>query len=349
MADDTELVQDWLNRACNPATVERLPLLTGTYEISDTLTVANVMGAKLRGAAGQNRSRSPERVRCCTVLKWVGPPDKPMMHVIGCSGLVMEGINFDGDPAVHLQISHGVGCLNIALRDMGFLGGGVGIQCGTRSNEWTAANVTYDNCHFQEQSEACVRIINNQSLEHLFLRPQFAWSPIAIDVQGGGDITSVGGGSFEMKAILNLGRIGSNARGFDIRSLRVDGEKTRTAWLTASDPTAGRSYGTVGFDHCTQNNGQQESDMPLLTVPPGCRVVASKCGFHGSQDNWAEMFSDRRMHSELIVEYCDGISGNGLERLVTANGPNAWQEFRHCGNLYGPSGSYSTFPVNENN
>jgi hypothetical protein len=342
--DDTSEVRQWLSDMCKPSTVERPPLLARTYEINDTLTVANVMGAKLCGAGGQNRSRSPDRVRCCTVLKWVGPPDKPMMHVIGCSGLVMQGVNFDGDPSVHLQISHGVGCLNIALRDMGFLGGGVGIQCGTRSNEWTIANITYSNCHFQEQSEACVRIVNNQSLEHLFLRPQFAWSPIAIDVQGGGDITSVGGGSFEMKAILNLGRIGSNARGFDIRSLRVDGERTRTAWLTASDYTVGRSYGTVGFDHCTQNNGQMEAEMPLFVVPPGCRVVASKCGFHGSQEHWAELYSDRRMHSELIVEYCDGLSGGTLKSLVKTFGQNAWYEFRRCGNLYGPSGNATNFP-----
>jgi hypothetical protein len=259
----------------------------------------------------------------------------------------MEGINFDGDPAVHLQLSHGQGCLNIALRNMGFMGGAVGIQCGTRSNEHTTANVTYDNCHFQEQSEACVRIINDQSLEHLFLRPQFAWSPIAIDVQGGGDVTVVGGGSFELGALINLGRIGSNARGFDVQSVRFDGEKTRTAWLTAANPTRGRTYGTVSFSNCTQNSEQKESDLPLLTVPPGCRAVVRACGFHGSKENWAVLNSDRRMHSELIVEYCDGISGSGLRDLVTTNGPNSWQQFRLCGNLWGPSGSYSTFPAEE--
>jgi hypothetical protein len=202
-----------------------------------------------------------------------------MLELSGCTGLVIEGINFEaateesrdesqetraandnsgsqlsalnsqlGTAAQCILIRHGAGSLNIAIRDCGFVGGMVGIQCGSAWGESTCANITYDNCHFEQQGEACVRIVNAQSLEHLFVRPQFAWSPIAIDVQGGGDVSVVGGGTFEMKTFLKLGRIGSNARGFDVASVRFDGDNTRTAWLAVANTAAARTYGAVRIE-----------------------------------------------------------------------------------------------------
>jgi hypothetical protein len=244
-------------------------------------------------------------------------------------------------------IRHGTGSLNLVFRDCGFVGGKVGIQCGTAWGESTCANVTYDNCHFEQQSEACVRIVNAQSLEHLFVRPQFAFSPVAIDVQGGGDVSVTGGGTFEMTTFLKLGRIGKNARGFDVASVRFDGKTTRTAWLAVADTDTARAYGAITFRNCSQNHGQRESELPLVTVGPGARVVVRECSFAGATltgGNLAHIYSDRRAGGELVVENCDGLNGQTLPEYVEAKGDRAYYAFIRCGDLYGPTGSASNFP-----
>lgn len=345
--DDTAWLQRRLDDLTKPSTTDRTPFAAGKYIVKETLRVGPAMGLKIEGAGGQNRSGPGwDPFRVTTVLEWRGAADKPMLVASGCTGMVLCGINFDGPAQTGLVISHGrTGALNIVLRDCGFRGmKRVGIQVGTAWGESTCANITYDNCHFEEIGEACVRIVNAQSLEHLFLRPQFAWAPVGIDVQGGGDVTVMGGGTYQLGALLNLGRVGSNARGFDVHSVRFDGKRLRTAWLTADDTDEAKAYGTIGFYHCSQNNGQDGGELPLFTVPPGCRVVARGCNFHGGWDDWARVYSDQRAGGELIVEYSDGMSTQDLASLVIAKGSRAFYEFVRCGSLYGPTKSFSTFP-----
>jgi hypothetical protein len=375
--DDTDGLQRYLDEIKLPATAERPPLPAGRLIISDTLRIHKSMGLKFSGSGGQNRSSQAgwDAARSGTILVWQGPPDKPMLELAGCTGLVVEGINFEAatqeaeesrdvsqqsranrelpianspSPAAQcILIRHGTGSLNIAFRDCGFVGGNVGIQCGTAWGESTCANVTYDNCHFEQQSEACVRIVNSQSLEHLFLRPQFAFSPVAIDVQGGGDVSVTGGGTYEMESFLKLGRIGKNARGFDVASVRFDGKTTRTAWLAVADTDAARAYGTITFRNCSQNHGQMKSQSPLVTVGPGARVVLRECSFAGASlvgGNLARIYSDRRAGGELVVENCDGLSGRTLPAYVEAKGNRSYYAFIRCGDLYGPTGSASNYP-----
>lgn len=346
--DDTVWLQKYIDDLSKPATTERKPLAAGRY-LASGLKAGPAMGLKLEGAGGQNRSPNPgwDRYRVGTIIQWNGKEgDKPLLTVAGCSGLVLEGINFEGAADTGLLISHGhTGCLNIAIRNCGFIGmKKVGILCGIGPGEATSANVTYDNCHFDAIGEACVRIVNEQSLEHLFLRPQFAWTDIAIDVQGGGDVSVLGGGSYEIKRLLNLGRVGSNSRGFDISSVRLDGDNTRSAYLTFDDTDTARSYGTITFSNMTQNNGQRQSTRPLITVAPGARVVARECSFNGSFQNFARVHSDNRANGELIFEYCDGISSNDLGTLVQTKGTRSYYKFNLCGSIWGPTKSLSTFP-----
>lgn len=347
--DRTQEIQSWIDeqrKAINP----RRALEAGVYEVSQTIRVEQSMGLKLCGGGGQNRSTSPgwDRYRCGTILEWTGPADKPVMEIIGCTGLVIEGINItvpdDQDAAQCMLIRDAAGSLNMAFRDCGFIGGQVGVQCGTLATEQTCANLTWDNCHWERQRQAAYRIVNIQSLEHLFLRPQFAFTPLAWDVQAGGDVASVGGGSYEVGCLLKVGAVSENTRSFDINSLRVDGSRTRTAWLDAYDTDSARTYGVVSFRNCGQNKAQLNSTRPLFTVPPGCRCVADCCDFSGSKTDWCRVYSDIRAGGEFIANYCSGLDGTQLGRLVTTKGPRAWYELNRCGNLYSQTGSYSTFP-----
>lgn len=347
MADDTEFLRSYFN---DLRPLNRMPLQPRVYEVHDTIEFGSSMGLKICGAGGQNRGTAGwDPYRACTILDWRGPAGKPMLVASGCTGLVLEGINLRGPASIGLLYHHGRhGALNTAIRDCGFQGMDVGIQCGTAWGQATSANITYDNCHFENCGEACVRIVNAQSLEHLFLRPQFAWSPKGVDVQGGGDVSILGGGCYELGSILHLGRIGGNARGFHVQDMRPDGRnRRRTAWLSVDDTDRPQGYGVIGFDFCTQNDGQRgDTSLPLVTVPPGCRVIMRGCGFAGSFDNWAEVYGSTRpsANGELIVEHCDGISPAQFQTLVAAKSANAFYEFDRCGSIWGPRGSFSTFP-----
>lgn len=323
------------------------PIPKGVYKISDTLQLTQAYGYRLCGSGGQIRTEQQATHPKCvaTVLKWNGPPDIPMLEISGNMGLVVSGLNFvAGNASQAILIRDGGGSLNLALRDIGIIGGKVGIQCGTSSGEQTCANITFDNLHCQLQTEACVRLMNLQSLEHLFLRPKFVQAPIGIDVQYGGDVSIVGGGSYEVESFLHLGNGGRNCRGFDVMSFRFDGKTTRTAWVTYDDPKKTKTFGPITFRNCAQNNGQQNSRFPLITAAPGSRIVCRECSFDGNYDNWGAVYSDRSAGGELIIENSDGLDGTNLESYVTRHGSRAFVEFRHCGTLYGPTGSYSTFP-----
>lgn len=355
--DDSVFVQKRLTELSKPSTVDRSPFAAGKYIITETLTIGPTMGLKISGSGGQNRSGSPgwDPFRTTTIFEWRGEVGKPIMVADGCTGLVIEGIGFESKDlnkraSIGLLISHGrTGALNIALRDCGFQNLGIGIQCGTDEGESTCANITYDNCHFEQCSVACVRIVNEQSLEHLFLRPQFAWSPKAIDVRKGGDITIVGGGSYEIGSILHLGQIGGNARGFDVHSLRPDGKNQRTAFLTVDDTDTPKGYGTITFSNMSQNDGQKGNiSKPLVTVPPGASVILRDCSFNGSLENWAKVYSKTigsvKVQGQLSVQDCDGISSTQFKTLVETKGPNSYYEFIRSGSIWGPRGTYSTFP-----
>lgn len=355
--DDTVFIKKYLSDLQKTATVAPPPLLSGKYIISETLKIGPSMGLKISGAGGQNRSGSAgwDPFRHTTILEWRGESGKPILITEGCTGLVIEGIGFESKDlnkraSIGLLISHGrTGALNIALRDCGFQNLAVGIQCGTAEGESTSANITYDNCHFEQCSESCVKIVNEQSLEHLFLRPQFAWSPIAIDVHKGGDVSVVGGGCYEVGSILHLRKIGGNARGFDIHSLRPDGKNQRTAFLTVDDTDTPQGYGTITFSNMSQNDGQKgDISKPLVTVPSGASVILRDCSFNGSLEKWAKVYSKTvgamKVQGQLSVQDCDGISSAQFKTLVETKGPNSYYEFLRCGSIWGPRGSYSTFP-----
>lgn len=350
--DDTRGVQLYLDALTRPETQHRPPLPAGRLLISDTLKIHRTMGYRLSGSGGVNRSRSKgwDRHRVGTILVWTGPPDKPILEVSGCSGMVIEGINFDGPASAGILIRSSGGSLNFAIRDCAFMGQAVGIQCGSSYEEGTCANITYDNCHFEALTEACVRMVNAQSVEHLFLRPLFVRSPVGIDMTAGGVLAVVGGGAYELDTFLRLGQQGSNNRGFSVQGFRFDGQGTRTQWLAFANPHRARTFGTITFANCSQSHGQKQSDEPLITVAPGSRVVVRECSFSAAPlvgGNLAHIHSDRRASGELIVENCDGLGGDNLVDYIRTHGDRAYYTFRRCGNLYGQAASISNFPGEE--
>jgi hypothetical protein len=187
--------------------------------------------------------------------------------------------------------------------------------------------------------------MNSQSLEHLFIRPKWAFTPKCIDVQAGGRVTVIGGGPYNCDSLLHLGRVGGNSRGYHLMDVRFDGKNLRQAWLTVDDTDRARGYGTITFSNCSQNDGQSgDTTTPLVTVPPGARVVLRDCSFSGSQDNWIDVYARANVQGELSVQDCDGISSNDFQSLVEAKAANAYYEFIRCGAIWGKRGSYSKFP-----
>lgn len=348
--DDTAAIQAELDSASKRATAHEVKLPSGRLVVSETLKIKQSMGLRVSGSGGQNRSPSAgwDSARSSTILAWTGPADKPILELEGCTGLVLTGVNFTGKASHGVLIRHGNGSLNIAIRDCGFVGPmKVGIQCGTEYGEQTCANIIFDQLHVEGATEAAVRIVNAQSLEHLFLRPKFANLPIAIDCQAGGDISVFGGGTYEVDTFVKLGRIGSNTRSFDFTSVRFDGKTTRTAWIDVADTDAAKTYGSITFANCGQNNGQKESPNPLVKVAPGSRVVLRECSFNSGPlmgGNLAHIYSDRRAGGELVVENCDGLDGTRLAEYVQTKGNRAYFTFIRCGDLYTKTGNASNFP-----
>lgn len=355
--DDTVWLQRRLDDLSKPDTTDRKPFDAGKYIVSEELTLGPTMGLKLSGAGGQNRSGSAgwDRYRCTTIFEWRGEAGGTILRTDGCTGLVIEGIGFESKDAnkragIGVLISHGrTGALNIAFRDCGFQNLGIGIQCGTAWGESTCANITYDNCHWEQCNKSCVRLVNAQSLEHLFLRPQFAWSPIAVDVAGGGDVSIVGGGTYELGSILHLRRSGGNARGYDISSVRPDGKNQRTAFLTVEDTDRPQGYGVITFSNMSQNDGQKgDVSRPLVTVPPGARVILRDCSFNGSIEKLFKVYSKGNVQGELSVQDCEGISSAEIPNLVEAKGDKAYYEFIRFGSIWGPRVDYfGTFPKDD--
>lgn len=347
--DDTAALQAWILQQKDPLQ-PRVALPPGKFIVTESLVVYRSMGLKLSGGGSLNRSTNTgwDRYRCGSILEWRGPADKPIFVLSRCTGLTLEGLNFvvaDGhDTPQCILVKHGGGATQFAFRDMGFIGGRVGIQFATQQGEQTCANATLDNTFFEQQTEACVRIMNTQGLEYLFLRPEFNYSPLAIDVVHGGDVQVLGGGTYELGALLRLGTVSQNTRGFNVTGMRFDGSGKRTAWLTFADTDRAKTYGCVTFANCSQNNGQREADVPLITVAPGCRCVARECSFNGSFNNWAALYSDNRASSELVVENSDGLDSSQFETLVEAKGNRAYYAFVRSGNLYTPTRTVSTFP-----
>lgn len=349
-ADHTAEIQSMLTSASRAATAMEIKLPAGEFVIRDTLSLKTTMSFKFCGAGGPNRSPSAswDKFRCGTILQWEGPPGKPILHLDGCCGTVVEGLNFIGKASQGVLITHGAGSLNLAFRDCGFQGMAVGIQCGESQGEQTCANLVYANCIWENLTDACVRLMNLQSLEHDFDHPKFIKTPIGIDVMAGGDISVHGGGSYNMGCLMRLGNVASNTRGFDWSSFRVDGDGPRTKWLVFADKKTPRTYGAISFSSCAQNAAQLESDGPLVEVAPGSRVILEKCGFNAEKELRAGMlahvYSTTKAAGELIVNYCDGIGGQFLENYATLRGPRSNVAYEKCGTLWGPTRSYSNFP-----
>lgn len=341
MSDDTQYLSQWCN---NLQMQNRMPLQPRVYEVSETIVVKSSMGLKLCGAGGRARSDKPawDRWQATTRLVWKGPANRPMFVLSGC-GLVLEGLNFWGAD-VGIEVTHGNGSLDWAIRDCGFIGQKVGIRWGTAVRESTCANCTYDNVYW-ECKDAGVQIVNGQSLEHLFLRPKWAYIKRCIDVQCGGRVSVIGGGPYNCGTLLHLGQIGGNARGFHFADVRFDGKTMRQAWLTVDDTDRPQGYGTITFSNASQNDGQSgDVSLPLVTVPPGARVILRDCSFNGSMENWAKVYGHARANGELSVQDCDGISVSQFQTLVEAKHARAYYEFARCGAIWGERGSFSTFP-----
>lgn len=350
--DATDDIQSSLNAASKAATAREIKLPVGRFVITDTLRIKQTMGMRFGGSGGPNRSPSPswDRHRVSTILDWRGPADKPVLHLDGCCGTVIEGLNIvcTAKASHGVLITHGAGSLNLAFRDCGFMGMAVGIQCGESQGEQTCANIQYSSCIWENLTDACVRLMNLQSLEHDFDHPKFIKTPIGIDVVAGGDVSVRGGGSYDMGCLMRLGNVASNCRGFDWESFRVDGDGKRTKWLVFADKKTPRTYGAISFSSCAQNSAQLQSDGPLVEVAPGSRVILEKCGFHAEKELRAGMlghvYSTDKAAGELIVNYCDGIGGQFLSGYATMRGSRSFAEYTRCGTLWGETASWSNFP-----
>ncbi|MGH7127060.1 MAG: hypothetical protein ACREIV_00730 [Planctomycetaceae bacterium] len=353
MNDATDAVQDALDELTRGYAVP--PLGAGYYRITKPLTLGPCMGARLAGSGNYARSLegSWPAGMPCTVLEYDGPPEHPALTCTGTAALAIERLTIvrKNNDAPAIRIRDGWGSLNITFRQVAIHGGSAGIEFGTEPTESTCANVTYDDV-FWKGCTSCVRLNNLQSLEHLFLRPQFNFAQVGVEVRRGGNVTILGGGSYQLGTLLELHRIASNTRGFNVTGFRCDGPRTRTAWLHCVEPERTRTLGAVSYNNCAQNNGQKESRLPLLTICSGARAVLRECNLNAYPDNLeggnlAHLHSNARAAAELIVENCDGIRGDRLDRYLKLHGPRATALISRCGNLYTRSGYLAATTITE--
>lgn len=350
--DDTAAIQAILDRESRSATAQgNATLPPGVLDISDTLIVSRSMGFYLSGSGGQNRSenRGWDRFRTGTIIRWNGPPDKPMLILSGCSGSVFDRINFvaseDKPAAQGILIRHGVGSLDFSFRQCGWMGLDVGVQCAVNVREATCANITFDTPLFY-RCKTAFRTANEQSPEHLFIRPEFAFCGINLDLAESGHVTVIGGGSYQAGTMVRIGTWGSNNRGLNIIGHRFDGlgvGHPRTRWLDFVDETKRRSYGTMVFQGTTQITNQAVGPAPLVEVAPGSRVVLRECGFvqkgNMVDGKLAHVYSTDKAPGELHVLRCDGLNAERLADYVTLHGPLAHYRFVDTGSLFQESRS----------
>ena len=329
MTDDTQLVQQ--------AADSGAMLPGGRLVISSTIVLDKMAGCVVRGHGGMNRSPNPnwERKEHCTVIEWAGAPDEPMFLVKGVLGGRFSDLTLVGEAAAGVQFRHGWGTLQFKFDFCSFMGMEVGVRWGEGETENTCANCSYIGCYWQD-CQACVRLVNNQSLEHSFFNPQFNASRVGVDIEHGGSVHILGGGSHSLTSLLRVDRVGSNTRGLSVRGFRCDSGPDRTCWLETVEPTRRRTLGAVLFEAVSQITHQKHSDLPLLTLPPGGIAKISCCNFNEHHPSYADgslvhCHADERAVSEAYFEYCDGLSASRLDETVTLRGEGNQVTFARCG------------------
>lgn len=344
MTDDAKELQHLFDRAARGQAIPRLA--AHRYRVDTPLTIGPTMGARIQGDGGLVRSDSPgwKNRRHATSIEWAGDPDAAILTLAGFSGGTIDQLTFEGAAKTAIQFEHANGTLNNTIRDVAIHHCATGIAHAREPNHQTCANVSYYDLYFENVTTA-LKLNNSQSVEHLLLRPTFALCETAIHARAGGAIIIVGGGSYELDTLLRIDRVGSNTRGFHVTGFRFDGERKRTRWLDFAEPQRPRTAGNILFLSCSQNQGQLESDAPLITVCPGARVTTECCNFNEKADNLLGALAHLTGTASHAAEYyairCDGIDGDRLETYATLHRSRARAKFEDCGTLRSPTGSFT--------
>lgn len=285
------------------------------YQINQTLEIGPVTAAAVIGGGGLRRSPSEgwDKRQSGTTFRWTGRKTQPMLKLTGTTGLHLERILFRGEAAAGIEMHHGGGNLNLTFRELSFLEIATGVVI--PAGEKTCANVTYDSCYWR--TNVGVAIQAAQSVQHTIIRPNFSWCKTALDIVQGGSVQVYGGGCYGVHTFLKLHSGHANTRGIlvDGMSFDTNNANRRTAWLDFQNRDEFGTYGTIVFRGCVQKHNQRQSDLPLLTIAPGARIILNACNIQNEKElrggNLAVLHGGHRRWKDaaghLDIEYCDGL------------------------------------------
>lgn len=236
------------------------------YRLNSLVTFRRWRGMRIHGMGlgNNNGSQAPAR------LSWAGAGAGPMIAFEDCSGLVLDGLTFDGDSVagagdpittlVRVSNENDPGTnatFNIAIRNCHFYDAPTLIQLesnvsGTIGN----ANYLWSNCLFEGQHDGsnktqyAVRNMHNQGLMHTFIQCEWRNCNICIELVEGGRFQIYGGGLGSCWQFLRRQTGSTNTAGISVRDLFVNnGGAPRTILYESMQAGTGRYWGPISFEN----------------------------------------------------------------------------------------------------
>lgn len=214
----------------------------GQWLLSETITAPMRSGITLIGAGFNNGTTDNRFNGAGTILKWSGPANSPMMvfqgthHIIGDFALVGDSGRSNTGILIK-KINSGLGTGTIRFKPICGINLNTVIQCSSGLMESNC-----DNLHFEWlQVDKCNRAylgLNQQGMDIVFERLNINWTPIALDMSGGGSLwvqysTTAGNCTF-LK--INAGDgVGKNNGWFRLSNTKVDSQSGNNFTLVDSN------------------------------------------------------------------------------------------------------------------
>lgn len=238
------------------------------YRVNTTINIGNGMkGWRIQGTGMGNNVGGQGAAN----LAWSGAGSGPIFALQDCSGLVMDGISFEGngedgsgDPIVKLVTirneddAAASATFNLAIRNCFFSDAPTLLELGCLNEPVGLggnANYLWSNCVFegdhngQDKAQYGIRNLHNQGLMHTFVQCEWRNCNICIQFDEGGRFQVYGGGLGDCYQFIKRIKGSANSAGVAVRDLFINnGGIPRTVLYEGDQAGEGRYWGPITFE-----------------------------------------------------------------------------------------------------
>lgn len=250
----------------------------GRWGIGSTIEFPNRAGCVLTGVGAAGDSANDSLRGMSTVLEWYGPPDTPMIQMIGArcqiEGVAIRGVPFRSDrprAAIGILITktqRGLGGGKHEFRSVTLSRCSVGVQCGLSPEEGNNDLLGFQRLVF-DACDVGYRVVNSQSMSHWIDRLEARKTPVVFQFYGGGMLHARNLSLFK-STLLELKRnspprysTGRNNAVFRFENMKVDAKNAGTFCVVDAEP---RIHAQVIVD-CAMISGPSPFTLARLRGP----------------------------------------------------------------------------------